>query len=139
VDKKEVRMHEEDLALFQKLLKIPHTRSDIIFNFRGFQGCPGGIERLYITAYGDVMMCPHVQISYGNVLEEPLEMIYKRMAQMPHLNSKSKVCKHAFNEEFYTDYLLPIERMKQMPIHYKKHPKWQTKISSPEASKREFS
>jgi MoaA/NifB/PqqE/SkfB family radical SAM enzyme len=124
VDKKEVRMDEEDLDLFEELLSIPHTRSDIILNFRGFQGCPGGIERIYITAYGDVMMCPHVQISYGNVLEEPLEMIYRRMAQMPHLSSRSTVCKHAFDEEFYTDYLLPIEHRKQMPIPYEEHPKW---------------
>lgn len=125
VDKREVKMHEEDLALFEELLKIPHARSDIVFNFRGFQGCPGGIERLYITAYGDVMMCPHVQISYGNVLDEPLETIYKRMAKMDHLQLKSTVCKHAFDKGFYTDYLLPIENMGQMPIYYKEHPKWQ--------------
>ena len=97
VDKKEMKMHREDLDLFEELLRIPHTRSDIVLNFRGFQGCPGGIERLYITAYGDVLMCPHVQISYGNVLEESLKTIYRRMTQMPHLNSKSTVCKHAFD------------------------------------------
>jgi MoaA/NifB/PqqE/SkfB family radical SAM enzyme len=124
VDKKEVKMHREDLDLFEELLKIPHTRSDIVLNFRGFQGCPGGIERLYITAYGDVMMCPHVQISYGNVLKEPLEIIYKRMTGMPHLHSRSTVCKHAFDDEFYMDYLYPIENRKEMPVHYKDHPKW---------------
>jgi MoaA/NifB/PqqE/SkfB family radical SAM enzyme len=125
VDKKEMKMQREDLDLFEELLKIPHTRSDIVLNFRGFQGCPGGIERLYITAYGDVLMCPHVQISYGNVLEEPLGTIYGRMTQMPHLNSRSTVCKHAFDIGFYTDYLLPVENIREMPIHYKKHPKWQ--------------
>ena len=135
-DKKEMKMHREDLDLFEKLLKIPHTRSDIIFNFRGFQGCPGGIERLYITAYGDVLMCPHVQISYGNALEEPLETIYRRMTQMPHLNSRSTVCKHAFDKEFYMDYLLPIENVKQMPVHYKEHPKWQKSVASATESPR---
>lgn len=125
VHKKEAKMDGGDLDLFEKLLKIPHTRSDIIFNFRGFQGCPGGIERLYITAYGDVMMCPHVQISYGNVLEEPLETIYRRMVQMDHLSTRSAICKHAFDERFYMDYLLPIENMTRMPIHYMEHPKWQ--------------
>jgi MoaA/NifB/PqqE/SkfB family radical SAM enzyme len=123
--KKEMKMHLDDLALFEKLLRMDHVRSDITFNFRGFQGCPGGIERLYITAYGDVMMCPHVQISYGNVLDEPLESIYNRMVQMDHLKSKSAVCKHAFDQGFYGDYLFPIENMNQMPVHYKEHPKWQ--------------
>jgi MoaA/NifB/PqqE/SkfB family radical SAM enzyme len=125
VHEKEMKMAGDDLDLFEKLLKIPHTRSDIVLNFRGFQGCPGGIERLYITAYGDVLMCPHVQISYGNVLEEPLASIYDRMVQMDHLRSRSTVCKHAFDRGFYTNYLLPIENIERMPIHYKDHPKWQ--------------
>ena len=119
IDKKEMKMHMGDLKLFERLLKIPHTRSDIMFNFRGGMMCPGGIERIYITAYGDVMMCPHVQISYGNVLEEPLENVWKRMCKMPHLNYRSRVCKHAFDKKFYKKYLLPIEKIKNLPVHYK--------------------
>ena len=116
------RMDKDDLKFFNKMLKLKHTRSDLILNFRGRSGCPGGIERIYVTAYGDVMMCPHVQISYGNILKEPVEDIYKKMCKMPHLKKFSKVCKHAFDDRFYETYVKPIKHRTKMPIYYKDHP-----------------
>jgi hypothetical protein len=65
-----------------------------------------------------------------------LEIIYHRMVQMNHLRSRSGVCKHAFDKEFYRDYLAPIENMNQMPVDYKEHPKVQNSVASAAGSAR---
>lgn len=43
-------------------------------------GCTaGGIDRFYIGASGEVQPCEFLNISFGNVREEPFDDIYKRM------------------------------------------------------------
>ncbi|MBN1539291.1 MAG: radical SAM protein, partial [Candidatus Thermoplasmatota archaeon] len=43
-------------------------------------GCTAGaIERFYVNANGDVQPCEFVNVSFGNVLEEEFEDIYRRM------------------------------------------------------------
>jgi len=42
-------------------------------------GCVAGSERLYISASGDVQPCPLVNLSLGNVLDESLASICRRM------------------------------------------------------------
>lgn len=36
-------------------------------------------ERFYVSAYGDVQPCPLIPISFGNIREEPLKSILKKM------------------------------------------------------------
>ncbi|MFA6033080.1 MAG: radical SAM protein [Myxococcota bacterium] len=42
-------------------------------------GCFAGFYQLYVNAVGDVMPCDFTPVSFGNVREEPLEKIWKRM------------------------------------------------------------
>ena len=45
-------------------------------------GCTaGGIERFYVNANGDVQPCEFVNVSFGNVLEEDFNTIYRRMRE----------------------------------------------------------
>ncbi len=122
--KEEKKLMEEHLEKYNKLLKIPHVRADTVLNFRGPSGCPAGTERIEITAYGEVMTCPHVQITYGNVLNEPLEKIYKRMAHFPPLQYFSPVCKHAFDEGYKESMLRPLNEINQLnlPLPIWEHP-----------------
>lgn len=112
-----------DLERYKKLLDIGLVRADTIVNFSGKSGCPGGKERIHITAFGDVITCPHVQISYGNIKKEPLKKIWQRMYNMPDLKEYSPVCKHAFDQEYYDKFLKPIEHLTQVPISIHDHPK----------------
>ncbi|MCK5282274.1 MAG: radical SAM protein [Nanoarchaeota archaeon] len=120
--KENKKMLEEDLKRYNRLLKIPHTRADTLFNFRGKGGCPAGVERIEITAYGDVMTCPHVQISYGNVLKEPLAKIYKRISNFPLLRKLEKDCRHVFNQEYIDKMIRPIYGAKKLPVSIFDHP-----------------
>lgn len=43
-------------------------------------GCTaGGTDRFYVNAKGDVQPCEFLNISFGNILDEPFEEIYARM------------------------------------------------------------
>jgi len=45
-------------------------------------GCTcGGIDRFYLNATGEVQPCEFVNLSFGNVRQEPFEVIYRRMRE----------------------------------------------------------
>lgn len=52
----------------------------IIDESREYFGCTaGGTDRYYVNAKGDVQPCEFLNISFGNITEEPFEDIYRRM------------------------------------------------------------
>lgn len=104
-----------DYRIYQQILDIPHARNDTFMNFTGKSGCPAG-ERIYISAYGDVFTCPHVQVSHGNVLEEPLKDIWERICRTKPYDEPSDVCRWAFNEEFYNEFVRPFENRQKRPV-----------------------
>ena len=95
-----------------------HIRADTVTLFRG-SGCPAGRERIAITPYGQVLTCPHVQVSYGNVRDEPLAVIYKRMCNDPWLREAEKDCRHVFNKSYIHARLEPTWGVEDLPIPIK--------------------
>lgn len=120
--KKDKKMIEEDIVIFEDLMKNRYIRNDTSFNFSGKRACPGGTERIYITAYGEVMTCPLVQVSYGNALEEPLEVILNRMSVFPFIKKHSKLCKQSFDKDYYDNICKPAEEVKNPPLNIFSHP-----------------
>ncbi len=116
------RLSKEDEKLFDEFMRFPHVRHDSSANFTGRRECPGGKERIHINAYGDVLTCPLVQISYGNVLKEPLKKIRSRMLNVALLKKYNRMCKHAFDEEYYKQALQPIEGHEDRPVYILDHP-----------------
>ena len=90
--KEKMLSREERNSALAKLLKHPRARHHNLYNFRGRQGCPAGIEKLYITAYGDVTPCDLMHEPFGNALEEPVEAIWKRMGADPRFAQKTCEC-----------------------------------------------
>ncbi len=111
-----LKLLKEQRAIFDKLLKDPYIRHDSSMNFSLKMECPGGKERVHITAYGDVMTCPLVQVSYGNVNRESLNVIYKRFLQYLHIRKNTSSCKHAFDEEYYRLIVEPAMNTDNPPI-----------------------
>lgn len=116
------KMIEKDIAVFEKFMEDSHVRNDTSFNFSGKRGCPGGKERIHITAYGDVMTCPLVQVSYGNVLKEPLKQIFHRMNAMPFIKKHNKLCKQSFDKDYYEKICKPAEEIDNPPLSVFEHP-----------------
>ena len=83
---------EERNMTLERLMLHPHARHHYMYNFRGRRGCPAGVEKIYITAYGEVTPCDLIHDSFGNVLKEPLAGIWNRMCEHPLYSQKSYDC-----------------------------------------------
>jgi len=119
----DVRMTKFQEEYYRMLKTYPMMRSDTSYNYRGQNLCPGGIEKLYITTYGDVIQCTFCQISFGNILKTPLTEIYKRFTAHP-LIKKRDICKHSFNTEFRKEWIEPICAMPNVPVPLEQHPNY---------------
>jgi hypothetical protein len=69
------------MFLDQLLQEYPGSSTDHEPGRRG-AGCPAGLEKLYITPYGDVLPCPFIHISFGNIKTRPLTEIVAEMQRV---------------------------------------------------------
>lgn len=111
----------DDLIIKQLERENIWTRNDKSDNYVKY-GCPAGVEKIFITVYGDVMPCACIPISFGNVLNEPIEMIWGKMQKIPEFNDRSKVCNASLNKDFIKKFLEPLKGFKQFPVPIEKHP-----------------
>ncbi|MBF0103105.1 MAG: radical SAM protein [Desulfobacterales bacterium] len=112
----------EWIHIDQYMKNNPYIRSDWTINLSLKTECPGGREKICISPYGDVMGCGMNFISHGNVLEEPLEIIWKRMGEWWPFKKCSKKCLIALDEEYLEEYLLPIAGSTILPVRLDQHP-----------------
>ncbi len=82
---------------------------------RRYGGCPAFNEVLAITAYGDVMPCDFIHISFGNLRDETLESIVLKARKIDYFNGKYKGCLAAENEYFITKYISKTYNSKPYP------------------------
>lgn len=102
---------EEDRRRFRELLALPGVRWEGSSNYFR-EGCPAGVEKIYITAYGDVMPCACIHASYGNVRERPLEEIYAAMRRTPIFrDGVHACCLVAEHPVFRKTHLEPLNRL----------------------------
>jgi MoaA/NifB/PqqE/SkfB family radical SAM enzyme len=58
----------------------PSLAAQVFEESESVMGCTcGGIDRFYVNATGEVQPCEFLNISFGNVRNEPFEVIYNRM------------------------------------------------------------
>lgn len=76
-----------DNEFYVKYRNLPYVREDNIF-WAGKNRCPAGVEKIYVTNDGDVMICDRIHDVYGNIYKEPLAVIWKRMAKQ--FNTKKR-------------------------------------------------
>ncbi len=67
-----------DSEYYWKMRYHPRCREDNLF-WSGKDRCPAGTHKLYVTNDGDVMTCDRIHACYGNIHDEPLADIHKRM------------------------------------------------------------
>jgi len=114
----DVLLGEKELQVHQRLLKEPHVRWEGISNYLRV-GCPAGVEKLYISPAGDVMPCPFIHISFGNLTEEPVGRIWNRMLTESLFNRVHDRCLIAEDRTFRESYLREIEQSTSYPLHYR--------------------
>lgn len=107
---------EESWRVFQGLCKIKGIRTDTHMNYFG-RLCPAGTERVYISAYGDVLPCDFIHISFGNLKRENLKSILERIRIFPPIKNKKTPCLAGKDPDFIKKYL-NYTQDKKSPFSY---------------------
>ncbi len=100
--------------VFEFLERHHHARTDFDGNYRT-RGCPAVKEMMYVTVQGEFLPCAFIPISYGNVTEEPLEVIRARALRDPMYRKYWNRCLSACNDVFYDRYLTPTFERSPLP------------------------
>ncbi|MBM4017090.1 MAG: radical SAM protein, partial [Planctomycetes bacterium] len=79
-------------------------------------GCFGGFAQFYMTCYGDVNPCDFNPVTFGNVLEEPLEAIWRRLVAHPEYAPHRHACRMQ-SERYRMKYIEPIRGEERLPVH----------------------
>jgi MoaA/NifB/PqqE/SkfB family radical SAM enzyme len=105
----------EDMEQLNHLVRTtPHVRRDFETNYLR-QGCGAATEKLYVSPFGDVLACPYMHISFGNVREGRLAEIREKMLRNPFLKGFHPRCLTAEDREFIDNYL-PREFLQNRPL-----------------------
>ena len=122
-DRQDVRLTEDD---YRKLTEIgdryPAVRPELINNLSGAVSCPGGTEKVFVTAYGEVTTCQLNPVSFGNVRAESIARIRDRMLEVEAFRRPNPVCVISSDPDYVRDYVEPVARVEQMPVPLAQHP-----------------
>ncbi|MFH1419136.1 MAG: radical SAM protein [Planctomycetota bacterium] len=105
---------EDEAHVFALTRRSPYLRTDFQANLGGY-GCGAAKEILYLTPYGDVLACPFMHISFGNVMEESVRAIRDRALSNPYLDHYHDKCLVSTDREFVNRYLSKTWNASQLP------------------------
>jgi MoaA/NifB/PqqE/SkfB family radical SAM enzyme len=81
----------EDLEALRTVCRQPHAFFQGSVGLSTFQ-CPAARDEVYVSPYGDVLPCPFVQRSFGNLRDEDFPAIHARMGRATELAGDSSLC-----------------------------------------------
>jgi len=124
----DVRLTAEDYSEFDKAMKLPWVVWEGKSNYK-HNGCRPGIERVYMSASGDIIPCAFIHLNFGNVKKESVSTIWSRLRNFEYFQQTQSRCMASNDEDFYENYvsriaahedaLLPIE---EHPAYLEEHP-----------------
>jgi MoaA/NifB/PqqE/SkfB family radical SAM enzyme/SAM-dependent methyltransferase len=110
-------LEKERLILRKLTLKYPHFRTEFDSNL-GPYGCPAMKEKIYLCAYGDVIPCPYIHVSFGNVKDESLIKIRERGLEFDLFRNYYDHCLAAENELFIDKLVTNLDSYSLQPVPY---------------------
>ncbi len=115
---REMLLTLDDLEYIDQLTRsTPYVRTDFQANF-GPHGCGAVKEILYLTPYGDVLACPFIHISLGNIFEESVAEIRARALRNRFFAAYHPRCLASTDTEFVDKYLSKTFEAQQRPIRW---------------------
>ncbi len=94
---------------YEKRYFLPKLSPQALINGPRGAGCFAGYHQFYMTAHGDICPCDFTPLTFGNVLEEPLDTIWKRMTSHPAYCKRERRCRMQ-NPEFRKRYIHTIPK-----------------------------
>lgn len=121
-DKDDIAFREENKQyLFSIIADNPHVSREEFFSYQW--GCQAMKELIYVTAYGEVMPCPYIHISFGNIRTEPLEAIYRKALTFDLFRKYAPVCLTGEDADFITKVMEPLNEFDHDPVSYREFEK----------------
>lgn len=100
--------------------KYPVIRWDMIPTYGQETACCRTVNgQLHITPYGDVLPCIFIQVTLGNVLDEPLKNIIDRGFNIRWFKAPISRCLSGMDMNFIQKYLSKVDTSKILPADYK--------------------
>jgi MoaA/NifB/PqqE/SkfB family radical SAM enzyme len=122
-DNSDVRMTTDDYTEFDKAMKLPWVVWEGKSNYKE-NGCRPGLERMYMSASGDVVPCAFIHLNFGNVRKEAINTIWARMQSFEYFQETKTRCIASNDETFYTEYIEPIINHPAPLFPIEEHPKY---------------
>jgi MoaA/NifB/PqqE/SkfB family radical SAM enzyme len=98
--RRDILLTEKDIRSINELvIKYPNVRRDFETNYF-HRGCGAAKEKLYCTVFGDVLACPYMHITFGNVRHTPVAEIRRRMLTVKELETYYPTCLVAEDHDF---------------------------------------
>lgn len=117
-ENKNMLLNSEDIRYMNSLfLEYPHLRRDFESNWIK-EGCGAGNEKLYFTPYGDVLPCPFIHISFGNIKRTQLKEIRSRLLKIKEFKGYPQKCLAGEDSEFSKKYVIKANAQKEVPVDY---------------------
>lgn len=116
---KDVLLTEDDKKFMEALRKkYMFITRDIDHSFLT-RGCNALKESIYVTAKGDVLACPFIHISFGNVKEESLKEILNKAYAVKYFDHYHPICLISEDKKFIDNYINLTKNRKSYPISLK--------------------
>ena len=84
-------LNDGEMEQFRRIVALPGVRWEGGSNYLR-EGCPAGVEKIYITPQGEVMPCTGLHRSFGNARHLPLETIWSEMRGTPPFHRINQGC-----------------------------------------------
>lgn len=114
-------LSSDDLDYLETLTKKYNCSTHLTENNGTNLGCLCFKRHFSITAFGDILPCPWIPISIGNIFEEDLKTILDRGLKNPWFSFENSFTCHSGNADsyFYKNIISQIEKHKEYPVNYK--------------------
>ncbi len=125
LDHEDEVISEKDVSRLEKFQKAmnckpegPRVTAFPYFMGPSLFGCFAGRRWLHVASDGEVMPCAYTPLSFGNICEEPLEDIWKRMGKHSAYKKDTPYCMMR-NPDFRKEYIHTIPQGSKIPYRLK--------------------
>ncbi len=112
----DIMVTKEDMAHMRELEKKYKVFTHLTPSYGLDLGCIAVKRMVSITKYGDVMPCPYIHVSLGNVFEEPLKDIIARGMNIKYFGKHIDTCLIAEDRQFISEVEEKKIYGKQLPV-----------------------
>lgn len=112
----DVLVTREDMAYMRELEQRYNVFTHLTPSYGLDLGCIAVKRMVSITQYGDVMPCPYIHVSLGNVFTEPLRDIIARGLNIKYFGQHVDTCLIAEDRQFIDEYVVRRIYGKPLPV-----------------------